>query len=190
MSVDGSGRTPPDATEPRPAGSYRRNKKPQNVPFKNLFPNVSFVSSVLLSLSTGAALSLPAQSSFFGRNDPAIFEAVHRSAMFFTWSACANGVALVLAMKIQLLFTSPHFEDFALIHKQYMRWVIGAVGWLALGITASGVALLAEGLKVVDKRAGLVLQFLLLGFGIPILLLWIIVRWPWEGSGSRNEERG
>jgi len=154
-----------------------KDKQP-NVPFKNFFPNISFVASVLTGVATSAAISLAGQQSFLGRSDEDTLRKVYRSAVYFTWSACATGVALILALLMQLLFTSPHFEEFTLVHKRESRWVVGVVGWLSLAFAASGTALIGEGLKMIDRQAGAMLEWMLLGCGLPVVVIWLVVRIP------------
>ena len=83
-------------------------------------------------------------------------------------------------MMMQLLFTSPHFEAFSVSEKPKMRWVLGLVAWTSFAFAASGIALAAEGLKLIDARAGAMLQWSLLGFGLPIMLLFLVVEIPRE----------
>jgi len=155
-------------------------KKPPNVPFKHFFPNISFVTSVLTGVSISASLSLSTQTTSLGHSDAETLHRLHSSAILFTWAACTNGVALMLSMLMQLLFTSPHFEEFSVSapHKRRIRWVVGSAGWISLAFAASGIALSAEGLKVIDARAAAMLQWSLLGFGLPVLLLFLAVRIP------------
>jgi hypothetical protein len=147
-------------------------------PFKHFFPSVSFIASILVGISTSAAISLPNYRTFFGSDDPKVLAQVQRSASFFSWGACINGGSLVLSLVMQLLYTSPHFHALATSdnHKRTVRWIAGSIGWIAILLGAGGMALVAEGLKVVERQAGLTLQWMLLGFCFPVLFFWIVFR--------------
>lgn len=147
------------------------------VPFKNFFVLVSFVASVDMGLAVSASLSLTTKTSFLGRSDAKTLAAVNQSAIIFAWSACINGAAFVLSLLAQLLFTSPIFQDLVVRgpHNVITRWMVGSAAWGALALVAGGTALVGEGLKVIDEKAGAFLQWMLLAFGMPTLLLWIAV---------------
>ena len=148
------------------------HQRKANEPFRHFFPNVSFITSILLGISVSASLTLPGQASFFGRNE------VRKSASLFAWSASINGGALVLSLLMQLLHTSPHFNALASSdeYKKPVRWIMGSVAWVSLLLAAGGMALVAEGLKIVQRQAGLALQWLLFGFCLPVLLFWATFR--------------
>ena len=156
----------------------RTDETKEKEPYKNLFPNVSFIGSILLSISLVAAISLPSSRTFFGSDDAKMLARVYQSAFFFAWSACANGASLILSLLMQMLYTSPHFHTLATSneHKRTVRWIVGTVAWVSLLLAASGVALVAEGLKVVERKAGLMLQWLLFAFCFPVLCFWIVLR--------------
>lgn len=147
-------------------------------PFKHFFPNVSFIASILVGISTSAAISLPNYQTFFDRGDAKMLAQVQRSAFYFAWAACINGASLILSLIMQLLYTSPHFHEFATsdANKRTIRWIVGPVGWVSLLLSAAGMALVAEGLKVVQRQAGLTLQWFIFGFSFPVLLFWIGLR--------------
>ena len=162
----------------------RTDETKEKEPYKNLFPNVSFIGSILFSISLAAAISLPSSATFFGSDDVKMLARVHQSAFFFAWSACANGASLILSLLMQMLYTSPHFHTLATSneHKRTVRWIVGTVAWVSLLLAASGVALVAEGLKVVERKAGLMLQWLLFAFCFPVSCFWIVLR----GEDSRT----
>ena len=159
-------------------------RRTEKEPFKHFFSNVSFIASILVGMSTAAAIVLPSQQTFFGRDDPEMLAQLRQSAFFFAWAVCINGGSLILSLLVQLLYTSPNFHEFATSndYKRTVLWIIGSVGWISLLLAACGMALVAEGLKVVQRQAGLTLQLLLLGFGFPVLLFWIVLR----GEHSRT----
>ena len=159
-------------------------KKGPNPPFKQFFPNISFVTSVLTNVCINVSISLSTQTTSLGRSDAETQRRIYSSAGLFAWAGCANGIALMLSLMMQLLYTSPHFEEFSVTppHKNRLRWALGAAGWISLAFAASGIALAAEGLKLINTRAGAVLQWLLLGFGLPVLSLFLGVRISQKGT--------
>lgn len=66
--------------------------------------------------------------------------------------------------------------------------MVGLAAWTALGLVAGGMALIGEGLKVVDKRAGSGLQWILLALGFPTLFLWGVVKCLWRKSEKKKRE--
>ena len=154
-------------------GTHHRKERQH---FRYFFPNVSFITSILFGISTSASLSLPALGSFFGRDETAEAE---KSASLFAWATCINGGALILSLLMQLLQTSPSFLEFASSNGtegRLVRRAIACAAWISLLLAAGGMALVAEGLKIVQREAGFVLQMLLCAFCVPVLLFWIVFK--------------
>ncbi|TDL20684.1 hypothetical protein BD410DRAFT_363470 [Rickenella mellea] len=152
--------------------------RPNNdtVPFKDFLSLGSFVASIGIALSVGASLTLACGTSFMGRSDDTTLASMKHSAILFAWSAIAYGLALVLALLVQLMLTSP--ETVLMIQegpqlKRWLRTTVGGFAWIALVLVGAATALIGEGLKVVDRNAGSTLEWGLLAFGLPLLLLWM-----------------
>ncbi|TDL20682.1 hypothetical protein BD410DRAFT_871262 [Rickenella mellea] len=167
-------------------------RRPNNntVPFRDFLSLGSFVASIGIALSVSASSTLACSTTFMSRSDDATIASMNHSAILFTWAATVYGLALLLALLVQLLLTSP--ETVLMIQegpklRPHLRTTVAGSAWVSLMLVGAATALVGEGLKVVDRKAGATLEWALLGFGLPLLLLWITLR---AGGSQQVEYQG
>ena len=140
-------------------------------PFANYLQIVSFVATITISISISACQGFSTAENLLGMPinyiDPTETKSTTQKAMYaahmFAWAAATSALTLIISLIVQLLLTDEavvnHLEQSAVaIWQTKMRLAVGAASWLALGLQLVALALIAEGLKSVNKSSGLLIQ--------------------------------
>lgn len=164
-------------------------------PYREFLQITSFVASIGIALALSAAQTLANSTSFMGRTDSITLNAVNEAARQFTWSTSMFSISLILSMEAQLLLTSTRFRavflkfpkgpeaeglserelHFQKVRTEWMQSTLAGMSWLSLLLATAGLAFVGQGMKPIVKEAGLTLQWALLGFGVPLFVLWVLV---------------
>lgn len=123
------------------------------------FFNLNIVGILGIGYSLGTAFALGCSPSLFGRSDLETMTAMKYSAELFLWSAAMYGGGLGVIVTAQIIFTSPTvWQEFAKPHPAYFEVAVEVARFASLLPTMGGLLLAAEAGKVVNTKAGLVVQ--------------------------------
>ncbi|KAH7311012.1 hypothetical protein BKA65DRAFT_518470 [Rhexocercosporidium sp. MPI-PUGE-AT-0058] len=154
-------------------------------PFGRYFEIVAFTATITISISVSASQGLATGQSLFGipfgsssdSSTPGLSQKITTSARVFSWSAAASTVSLMISMFLQLLLTDPRFiepltsTNPTLRGGLFMKMLfIGSM--ISLVLQAASLALIGEGLKVINEQSGEMIQWSLLGTGILPLVVY------------------
>lgn len=161
------------ACEPRKTGSvpvsapnFPDAKSP---PFSAYLQIVSLTTTITVSVSISASQGLASGGNFFGvdlsdPNNDHTLQNVIDSSNFFSWSAAASAVSLMITLVLQLALTDNLFvqqltrEKGAYCCRNVARAAVGAGSWIALGLQGAAIALIAQALKIINHPSGIVIQ--------------------------------
>jgi hypothetical protein len=142
-------------------------------PFGKFLEIVAFTATITISISVSASQGLATGQSLFGitfgsssdSSTPGLSQRITTSARVFSWSAAASTMSLMISMFLQLLLTDPRFVKlltWTWSKAELWGWLfmhmlaIGSV--IALALQAASLALIGEGLKVINKESGKMIQ--------------------------------
>jgi len=133
---------------------------PTHVPYQAFLSLVSFVASIVFSLGISAAQSFATSSSFFGSdhsNGGALSDALFKASRVFAWAGALAAIGLMMSLALQLLLTSRKVMKGMFYHK-LLKAMVSSMAWLSVILVCGSIACVAEGVKVIDQKAGLAIQ--------------------------------
>lgn len=142
---------------------------PTTAPFAAYLQIVSFVATITLSVSTSACQGFATAGNFLGaaldghETDTRVTLQVSAAADMFAWSAAISALSLLLSLTLQLLLTDNAVTAQLLqteesIWSNKVKLTIGSGSWLALLLQVGALALIGQGLKIVNRGSGLAIQ--------------------------------
>lgn len=135
---------------------------PTQVPYQAFLALVSFVASIVFSLGISAAQATATSSSFFGSNlsnGGALSDALFKASRVFAWAGALAAIGLMMSLALQLLLTSQMMMKGMFYHKG-LKTMVASMAWLSVILVCGSIACVAEGVKVIDQKAGLAIQVL------------------------------
>lgn len=149
---------------------------PSQIAYQTFISLISIVTQLGMGISIGASLSLASSSSFMGRSDDTTMADVQHSSQKFVWSAAVFGMSLAVSSATQMFMSAPGIAAMlgrdTTTSSQFARRIVGVAAWMSLGLVVSSLALIGEGVKLVNSRAGEMLQWSLLGIALLGIILW------------------
>jgi len=140
---------------------------------------VSFVSSITFSIAVAASQQFATAQTLFGnpiQPNSELLNKVQTSSKFFIWGASLEAASLMLALVLQLVVTDEEVVSYDRSKSGLVVKYVGYGSWFALLLIASGLALMGEGLKCILQGAGEMIEWSILVFGLPTLLLYAKLR--------------
>lgn len=133
---------------------------PTHVPYQAFLALISFVASIVFSLGISVAQGFSTSSTFFGSNvsgGGALSDTLLKSARVFAWAGALAAIGLMMSLALQLLLTSVMMMKGMLYHRA-LRAMVAGMAWVSVILVCGGIACVAEGVKVIDQKAGLAIQ--------------------------------
>ena len=156
--------------------SCRELDDPSQISYQTFISLISIITQLGIGISIGASLSLASASSFMGRSDDTTMAEVQHSSQKFVWSAAIFGMSLAVSSTTQMFMSAPGVAAMlgrnTRTSSQFARGIVGVAAWMSLGLVVSSLALIGEGMKIVNSRAGEMLQWSLLGIALVGIILW------------------
>ncbi|KAG8796521.1 hypothetical protein FRC17_007989 [Serendipita sp. 399] len=165
------------------------------VPFAGFLDIVSFTASITIAVAVSASVTFATSGTFKGisldgsQTDAEVQRTLRQvadSSTLFAWAVSLSALSLTISLTLRLLLTD---EDLtALVRREGrnpFRTFVGIGSWAAIGLQGASLAVIGEAMKVISKGSGKMIQWSLLGAGLPPLLIFIIVL---KRGGFRREE--
>ena len=140
----------------------------EDTPYKDFLASSSFVSAIGIALSLSAALSLAASSSIFGVDfsNQNMLDSIKYSSLMFTWSTVLFALSIIVGLIAQLYMTDTHIGAslrFGPVHKTGVFVFVGIISWTSVFCLIVAILLLAQGIRILDEKAGNALFYATLG---------------------------